>query len=317
MQLPAPVALTLYAEAHLGSAGNNTLGLPGDLLPNGMPALPADLRLDAPLPVAKEGDIGPKFSAAPASVGGSRFHSGLFTLPDQQSSSMWNQLGQMAGPQPSQQRTSVGLAQAQAEQQTSEADVGSKAAWGMPAVSSISQSPQAKLGAFSSGPPRLSAGPPGLQFGQVVSGGFGAFVPTGTYTMPKAVLMHVRARSWSSIGVLPDDFCPEWLFGMQASNQTGVRTLASSQTGVPQPLGSSQTGALDLWVHPWHLHPSQHLWGLLLSHHHPSPVLKALGGERADVLVPARSSLHSLQLMQLSALQLADGTFCEIILQFI
>ena len=176
---------------HLGSAGNNTLGLPGDLLPNGMPALPADLQLDAPPSAAKEGDLGPKFSAAPASIGGSGFHSGLFTLPNQQSSSMWNQLGQVADPQPAQQRTSGGLAQAQAERQSSEADVRSKTAWGMPAVSGISQLPQANIGTFNSGPSGLSAGPPGLQFGQVVSGGFGAFVPTGMYTMSRALPAHV------------------------------------------------------------------------------------------------------------------------------
>ena len=285
------------------------MGLPGDLLPNGMPALPADLQLDAPLPAAKQGDIGPKFSAAPASIGGSGFHSGLFTLPNQQSSSMWNQLGQVAGPQPAQQRTSGGLAQAQAERQSSEADAGSKAAWGVPAVSGMNQTPQANLGAFSSGPSSLSAGPPGLQFGQVMSGGFGAFVPTGVYTMLRALLMHVQLHE----GPVPPclNTWQRQFLGMQASNQTGARTLASSRTGAPLPWGSSQTGALDLWAHPWHLHPSQHLLGLLLSDHHPSMVLKALGGELADVLVPARRGLLSLRLMQPSMWQLADGVVFE------
>ena len=90
---------------------------------------------------------------------------------------------------------------------------------------------------------------------------------------------------------------------MQASNQTGVQTLASSRTGALLPWGSSQTGALDLWVHPWPLHPLQHLLGLLLSRHHPSLVLKALGGELADGLVPACRGLLSLQLMQSEVIQ--------------
>ena len=34
-------------------AGGSGLGLPEDLLPNGMPALPADLQLDAPLSMPK------------------------------------------------------------------------------------------------------------------------------------------------------------------------------------------------------------------------------------------------------------------------
>ena len=74
---------------------------------------------------------------------------------------------------------------------------------------------------------------------------------------------------------------------MQASNQTGVPILASSRTGVPLPWGSSQTGALDLWVHPWHLYPLQHLWGL--SHHHASLDLKALGGELGSGACTQRS----------------------------
>lgn len=230
---------------YLCSAGHNTLGLPGDLLPNGMPALPADLQLDAPLPAAKQGDIGPKFSAAPASIGGSGFHSGLFTLPNQQSSSMWNQLGQVAGPQPAQQRTSGGLAQAQAERQSPEADAGSKAAWGVPAVSGISQTPQANLGAFSSGPSSLSAGPPGLQFGQVMSGGFGAFVPTGVYTMLRAVLMHVQITFRSSTA-LPEHLAKtiSWHAGKQPdwSANTGKQPDWSTTAMGKQPDWS--TGSL-------------------------------------------------------------------------
>ena len=180
-------------------AGGSTLGLPGDLLPNGMPALPADLQLDAPITLQKEG---PKFSAAQASAEGSGFQGGLFALPSQPSNSMWQQFGQVDGQQPpQQQRTSAGLPQAHREQDSSDFSLGSKGAWGAPAVTGISPTPQSQLGAFSSAPSNISAGPPGLQFGQVMSGGFGAFVPTGECTAPSDHL-HVTAQSSCDAGML-------------------------------------------------------------------------------------------------------------------
>lgn len=149
------------------------MGLPGDLLPNGMPALPADLQLDVPLAMAKEA---PKFSASQATAKSSGFQGGLFTMPNQQPSSMWQQFGQQ---QPTQQRASTGLPQPQRDHSNPNLALASKGAWGAPAVSGISPTSQTQLSAFSSGPSNLPGGPPGLQFGQVISGGFGAFVPTG------------------------------------------------------------------------------------------------------------------------------------------
>ena len=183
----------MYCLTGLSScAGGSTLGLPGDLLPNGMPALPADLQLDAPITLPKEG---PKFSAPQASAEGSGFQGGLFAMPSQSSNSMWQQFGQVNGQQPSQQqRTSAGLPHAHREQDNSDFSLGRKGAWGAPAVTGISPTSQSQLGAFSSGPSNISAGPPGLQFGQVMSGGFGAFVPTGECTAPSDHI-HVPAQS--------------------------------------------------------------------------------------------------------------------------
>ena len=154
-------------------AGGSGLGLPEDLLPNGMPALPADLQLDAPLTMPKEAS---KFSAPQANVESAGFQSGLFTMPPQQSSSMWQQFGQQ---QPPQQRAPAGLPQPQRDQSNPSFNTASKGAWGAPGVAGMSPNSQTQLGAFSSGPGNFSGGPPGLQFGQVMSGGFGAFVPTG------------------------------------------------------------------------------------------------------------------------------------------
>ena len=154
--------------------GDNTMGLPGDVLPNGMPALPADLQLDAPLTMPKEA---PKFTAPQATAESSGFQGGLFTMPTQQSNSMWQQFGQQ---QPTQQRASTGLPQPQRDQNKPNFALASKGAWGAPAVGGMSPTSQTQLNAFSSGPSSLPGGPPGLQFGQVISGGFGAFVPTGT-----------------------------------------------------------------------------------------------------------------------------------------
>ena len=158
------------------------MSLPGDLLPNGMPALPADLQLDAPLTMPKEAQ---KMSAPQATAEGSGFQGGLFTMPNQQSSSMWQQFGQQQQ-QLTQQRASQGLPQPQRDQSNNPSfALASKGAWGAPAVGGMSPTSQTQLNAFSSGPSSLPGGPPGLQFGQVMSGGFGAFVPTGTCRPPE------------------------------------------------------------------------------------------------------------------------------------
>ena len=162
------------AEQRSLCAGDNAMGLPGDLLPNGMPALPADLQLDAALTMPKEAS---KFSATQAPAKAPGFQGGLFTMPAQQSSSMWQQFGQQ--PPTQQQRASIGLPQPQRDQSNPNFSLAGKGAWGAPAVGGISPTSQTQLGAFSSGPSLLPGGPPGLQFGQVVSGGFDAFVPTG------------------------------------------------------------------------------------------------------------------------------------------
>ena len=159
-------------EACFLCAGDTTMGLPGDVLPNGMPALPADLQLDAPLTVPKEA---PKFAAPQATAEGSGFQGGLFTMPTQQTNSMWQQFGQQ---QATQQRAPTGLPQPQRDQSNPNLALASKGAWGAPAAG-LSPMSHTQLNAFSSGPSNPTGGPPGLQFGQVISGGFGAFVPTG------------------------------------------------------------------------------------------------------------------------------------------
>ena len=159
-------------EACFLCAGDTTMGLPGDVLPNGMPALPADLQLDAPLTVPKEAS---KFAAPQATAEGSGFQGGLFTMPTQQTNSMWQQFGQQ---QATQQRAPTGLPQPQRDQSNPNLALASKGAWGAPAAG-LSPMSQTQLNAFSSGPSNPTGGPPGLQFGQVISGGFGAFVPTG------------------------------------------------------------------------------------------------------------------------------------------
>ena len=140
------------------------MSLPGDLLPNGMPALPADLQLDAPLSMPKEAQ---KMSAPQATGEGSGFQGGLFTMPNQQSSSMWQQFGQQQQQQLAQQRASAGLPQPQRDQSNPNFALASKGAWGAPAVGGMSPTSQTQLNAFSSGPSNLPGGPPGLQFGQV------------------------------------------------------------------------------------------------------------------------------------------------------
>lgn len=72
--------------------------------------------------------------------------------------------------------------------------------------------------------------------------------------------------------VLPADR----LLYVQANNQTGVQTLASSLTGVLLVLGRSLTGAQDLSTHQKRLHLSQRQWGSMCLHNLPSMLLKAL-----------------------------------------
>lgn len=243
--------------------GNSTLGLPGDLLPNGMPALPSDLQLDAPVTMpTKEGSAGAGFSAPQSNVEGSGFQGGLFTMPSQQSSSMWQQFGQAAGQQQAQQRAPPGLQQPQREQQNPDFNLVSKGSWGAPAVGGISPTSQAHLGAFGSGPQNQSGGPPGLQFGQVISGGFGAFVPTGDQIQALLAMSMVNfadtlttnpikenppADMWrgSCVGKQPDWSAntgkqPDWsttAVGKQPDWSTGSLNPSNAPAPFPAPMG--------------------------------------------------------------------------------
>ncbi len=172
------------------SAAAGSSGLGQDVLPNGIPALPADLSLD-PLPAPSEtspATFAIQRSAAPSNnpIGAAAFPGGvLFSLPSQQpqGSNMWQQFGQpqasaaQQGGGPQQIVQDQGAFNLEAAKQSfynagGDQSFGSGSSYG----GGISSNPQ--FGAFSN--TQFGQGvPPGLQFGQLHTG-FGApFVPTG------------------------------------------------------------------------------------------------------------------------------------------
>jgi hypothetical protein len=169
------------------SSGTNAAsagGLTPDVLPNGMPALPADLSLDVPVnlqPDARSQIFG---GSAHHSVAAAAFPGVLFSLPGQQtSSSMWQQFSQpqaAAAALPQQGGVSQ-AAQDQAAYNLSAAkqafyNAGGDQPFTTP-LSSMSNS-ASQFGAFAGAQPG-QGGQPSLQFGQLQTA-FGApFVPTG------------------------------------------------------------------------------------------------------------------------------------------
>ncbi|KAK9916331.1 hypothetical protein WJX75_001307 [Coccomyxa subellipsoidea] len=163
-----------------------------DVLPNGIPALPADLSLDAlpaPLESHTSGFSGQRPSAVSnAPSGAAAFPGVLFSLPSQpQGANMWQQFGQpqtsgaQQGGTPQQQgmqdQAAFNLSAAKQSFYNAGGDqsFGSGISYGG-GSGGISSNPQ--FGAFSN--TQFGQGvPPGLQFGQLHTG-FGApFVPTG------------------------------------------------------------------------------------------------------------------------------------------
>lgn len=163
-----------------------------DVLPNGIPALPADLSLDAlpaPLESHTSGFSGQRPSAVSnAPIGAAAFPGVLFSLPSQpQGANMWQQFGQpqtsgaQQGGTPQQQgmqdQAAFNLSAAKQSFYNAGGDqsFGSGTSYGG-GSGGISSNPQ--FGAFSN--TQFGQGvPPGLQFGQLHTG-FGApFVPTG------------------------------------------------------------------------------------------------------------------------------------------
>ncbi|BDA40478.1 hypothetical protein COCOBI_01-1310 [Coccomyxa sp. Obi] len=218
-------------------------GLGQDVLPNGIPALPADLSLD-PLPAPSE--TGPanfaiQRSAAPSNnpIGAAAFPGGvLFSLPSQpQGSNMWQQFGQpqasaaQQGGGPQQIVQDQGAFNLEAAKQSfynagGDQSFGSGSSYG----GGISSNPQ--FGAFSN--TQFGQGvPPGLQFGQLHTG-FGApFVPTGKQA-DWSTGAASKQPDWST-GALGKQ--PDWSIGPLGTTSQGPGAQAFSRPGALEPVG--------------------------------------------------------------------------------
>lgn len=189
-----------------------------DVLPKGIPALPADLSLD-PLPAPSEsrpvgfgGQRSSAVSAAP--IGPAAFPGVLFSLPGQaQGANMWQQFkqpqtstAQQGGAAQQQGVQDQGAFNLSAAKQPFYNAAGDQSFGSGPSYSGgstgINSNPQ--FGAFSS--TQFGQGvPPGLQFGQLHTGFTAPFVPTGVHLgclLLRCILflMHPRsACSWLSI----------------------------------------------------------------------------------------------------------------------
>ena len=259
VERPKSAAGVVGAVSRPRSASNAAAGSSGlgqDVLPNGIPALPADLSLD-PLPAPSE--TGPanfviQRSAAPSNnpISAAAFPGGvLFSLPSQQpqGSNMWQQFGQpqasaaQQGGGPQRIVQDQGAFNLEAAKQSfynagGDQSFGSGSSYG---GGGISSNPQ--FGAFSD--TQFGQGvPPGLQFGQLHTG-FGApFVPTGRSSLTTLEILQLSPRHH----VVSASDAPAELIHvlLQGSKQTGALVLqASSRIGAQVPLASSLTGALD------------------------------------------------------------------------
>lgn len=181
-------AVSRPRSASNATAATSTSSLGQDVLPKGIPALPADLSLD-PLPAPSE-PRSTGFSNQNNPMGPVAFPGVLFSLPSQQgnnSGNMWQQFGQPQGSTAQQQGSTpqqggadqaafnlYGSKQSFYNASTGDQSFGSGSSYG-----GISSNPQ--FGAFNNTQFGQGA-PPGLQFGQLQTG-FGApFIPTGNHT---------------------------------------------------------------------------------------------------------------------------------------
>lgn len=221
----------------------NSLGV--DVLPNGMPALPADLSLDGPTNAQADTRSQPFGGSSHSSIGPAAFPGVLFSLPSQQGSSMWQQFSQprpsttqqvqpqQGAPQPStiHPQTAYDLNAAKQAFYKAGGDQAFSASYSSASTSS-------QFGAFSTA--QFGQGmQPSLQFGQLQTAfGSAPFVPTGSFL---ASVCSVAV----SVGTV---LCYAYYVGKGASisGRDCENLQANSRTGALAQLASNHTGALGL-----------------------------------------------------------------------